>query len=114
MRIIKIGEKEVGIKASPLSLLYYRQAFGSDLIKDLIKFKDAQKDPANIDVFVLLQMVWAMARAFEGPGKPFKDFETWLAEFDEFDFSDESTMKAIMEEAMDGFFRRAGQTKQRK
>lgn len=69
------------LRAFCLIIQHYRQAFGSNLIKDLIKFKDAQKDPTSVDVFVLLQAMWAMAKSYQGPGKAFPDFENWLAGF---------------------------------
>ena len=39
MRIIKIGDKEIGLKGSPLALLYYQQDFKKDLIADLMSLQ---------------------------------------------------------------------------
>jgi len=110
MRTIKIGEKEIGLKASPLALLYYKQAFGSDLVGDLVKMQDLEKDPSKIDSVVILQVAWAMNKAAEGKGKTFPHFESWLDQFEYVDFSDADTMTAIMNEAADGFFRRGSRT----
>jgi len=107
MRIITIGEKEIGIKATPLSLLYYRQEFQSDLVGDLVKMQVLANDPSALDSVVLLQMTWAMNKSAEGTGKVFPDFESWLAQFEWIDFSNMDTMMAILDEAEKGFFRQA-------
>jgi hypothetical protein len=109
MRTIQIGEKQIGLKATPLALVFYKQAFGTDLIGDLMKMQKIEKDPSKLDVVFILQMAWAMAKAYEGVGKKFPDFTTWVAELEAFDFSDVTT--AVMEEAQDGFFRRGSRTK---
>jgi hypothetical protein len=111
MRTIQIGEKQIGLKATPLALLFYKQAFGTDLIGDLMKMQKLEKDPSKIDTVLILQMAWAMTKAYEGIGKKFPDFTTWVAGLEEFDFSDVTT--EIMEEATDGFFHRGSRTKQK-
>lgn len=114
MREFNIGDKTIRVRATPLALLYYKQAFGTDLVGDLVKMRDIENDPAKFDSVVIMQIAWAMAKADTGPGKQFPSFETWLAEFDGLDFSDPGMMLAIMEEAADGFFRRGVQTQQRR
>jgi hypothetical protein len=106
MRTIRIDEQEIGLKATPLALLYYRQEFKSDLIGDLLKMQALADDPSALDSVALLQIAWAMNKAAEGMGKAFPHFESWLAQFEYVDFSDADTMMEIMNEAMDGFFRR--------
>jgi hypothetical protein len=113
MRTIQIGEKQIGLKATPLALIYYKQAFGSDLVGDLVKMKDIAKDPSKIDSVFLLQLTWAMAKANEGIGKKFPDFITWVAGLESFDFTDEDVLNAIIDEAMDGFFPRGSRTKRK-
>ncbi|MED5052700.1 hypothetical protein P9850_12830 [Anoxybacillus rupiensis] len=109
MRTIQIGEKQIGLKATPLALLYYRQEFKSDLIGDLLKMQALANDPSALDSIVILQIAWAMNKAAEhGNSKPFPHFEAWLGQFEYFDFSDPDTMMKIMEEAKEGFFRRGG------
>jgi hypothetical protein len=103
MRTIKIGEQEIGLKATPLALLFYKQQFKSDLVSDLLKMQGLEKVPSKLDGLLILQMAWAMAKAYEGVGKKFPDFASWLAELDGFDFSELAT--DVMEEAQDGFFR---------
>jgi len=67
MRIVKIGGKELGLKASPLALLYYRQAFNKDLIEDLISFQDMANiengDFSGFDSVKILQICYAMNNA---------------------------------------------------
>lgn len=111
MRTIKIGEKEIGLKATPLALLYYKQEFKTDLIGDLLKMQALANDPSALDSVALLQIAWAMNKASEGKGKTFPHFESWLEQFEYVDFSDADTMTAIMDEAADGFFRGGSRTK---
>jgi hypothetical protein len=111
MRTIKIGEQEIGLKATPLALLFYQQSFGTDLIGDLTKMEKIQKDPSKFDTVFILKLAWAMAKANEGVGKKFPDFTNWLAELEDFDFSDTDVLNAILNEAMEGFFRRRSRTR---
>ena len=110
MKTIKIGEKEIGLKATPLALLYYKQEFKTDLIGDLLKMQALANDPSALDSVAILQIAWAMNKAAEGKGKTFPHFESWLEQFEYVDFSDADTLTAIMNEAMEGFFRRGSRT----
>lgn len=110
MRTIKIGEKEIGLKATPLALLFYRQEFKTDLIGDLLKMQAIADDPSALDSVALLQIAWAMNKAAEGTGKAFPHFESWLEQFEYVDFSDADMLTEIMNEAADGFFRRGSRT----
>lgn len=105
MRTIKIGEKEIGLKATPLALLYYKQEFKTDLIGDLLKMQAIADDPSALDSVALLQIAWAMNKAAEG-NKSFPHFEAWLEQFEYVDFSDTDMLTEIMNEAAEGFFRR--------
>jgi hypothetical protein len=112
MRTVNIGGKDIGLKATPLALLYYRQEFKSDLIGDLLKMQAIADDPSALDSVALLQIAWSMNKAAEGMGKAFPHFESWLSQFEYVDFSDADTITEIMNEAMEGFFRRgAGRVK---
>ena len=99
---IKIGEKEIRLRATPLALLYYKQEFGSDLLGDLIKMQDIAKDISKLDTVACLQFIWAMNKA-DNYGKPFPSFEKWLVELGSIDFSDPSFLVAALEEAANGF-----------
>lgn len=107
MREIKIGEKTIRVRATPLALLYYRQEFGSGLIGDLTRLQKMKKDPSDFDDVSVMQMTWALSKADAyAPGFNFPSFELWLSSLDSFDFSDNETLGQIMEEAADGFFRK--------
>ena len=104
MKEIKLGEKEIRVRATPLALLFYKQEFKADLLGDLIKMQGIENDMSKLDSVVLLQLVWAMAKA-DNYGQPFPGFEKWLTTID-VDFSDPSFLAAALEEAADGFLRR--------
>lgn len=105
MREIMIGEKELRVRATPLALLYYRQAFRSDLIGDLAKLQGMEKDLGQFDSVAILQLTWAMAKADAGPGTQFPSFESWLNSLEGLDFTESTWMLSVLEEAADGFFR---------
>ncbi len=104
MREIEVDGKTMRVRATPLALLYYQQAFKSDLIGDLLQMQKMEKDPTQIDSLLFLRITWAMAKA-DSP-KNFPSFEGWLESLSSFDFSDSDLLQAVMEEATDGFFRR--------
>ena len=100
MKEIKIGEKTIGLNATPLALLFYNQEFNSDLLEDLSKM---EKD--GFSAVQLLKIVWAMAKAHKGVSSQFPDFYKWIASLDYFNFADDELISAIIEEAQNGFFR---------
>lgn len=105
MKELSIGESKVRVRATPLALIYYKQAFKSDLLGDLVKMEAIKTDPSQLDSVTLLQLIWAMAKADAHPEK-FPSFEEWLSTLTRFDLSDTSLLSAALEEAADGFFRR--------
>jgi len=111
MRTVQIGNKELGLRATPLALLYYKQEFGTELIADLVNLKDmvnmADGDFNSFDSIKILQLLYAMNKA-DNFGKQFPSFEKWLSELASIDFADERFMLDMIEEASDGFFRSAG------
>lgn len=102
MKEITLGKKVIKIRATPLSLLFYRQEFNADLIGDLMKMREIAEDLSKLDSVALLQMIWAMAKAGAWP-KEFPSFFTWIAELENFDLSGD-LVGAVAEEAADGFF----------
>lgn len=105
MREIKLGNKEVRIRATPLALLFYKQEFKSDLIGAIVAFQKVQNDISKIDLLSVLQMTWAMAKADNfGTKQSFPSFEAWLSGFENVDFTDQNFLVAVVEEATDGFF----------
>jgi len=109
MKEINIGGKQIRVRATPLALLRYKQEFQTDLVGDMLKMNDIEKEPSRIDSVVLMQIIWAMAKADAGLGNTFPSFEKWLSGMNYFDMSDSGLWQAIMEEAADGFFRRGTQ-----
>ena len=103
MREIKLGEKQLRIRATPLALLFYRQEFNADLIGNLIKLRAIATDPSNFDSVIFLQIIWAMAKADNAKELP--SFYDWITGLDTFDFGDQKLLMEVMEEAEDGFFR---------
>jgi hypothetical protein len=108
MRQIIIGEKSLGLNATPLALLYYKQEFKTDLIGDLIKMEKIGEDIAQIDTVRILQLIWAMNKTAEGLSKQFPNFEKWLENLDSIDFTDSALLSEVMAEATAGFFRGRG------
>ncbi|KXS45600.1 MAG: phage-like protein [Candidatus Frackibacter sp. T328-2] len=113
MRTIQIGEKELGLRATPLALLYYQQEFDKDLMADLVsmeemvdKFED--EDYSRFDSVKILQLCYAMNKA-DNFGESFPDFEKWLSELGSINLVDGSFIVEVIEEAFDGFFR-SGET----
>ncbi|MFC0906359.1 hypothetical protein ACFHWD_16915 [Clostridium sp. MT-14] len=105
MREIKLGDKEVKIRATPLALLFYKQEFKSDLIGSIVALEKVKDDISKIDLLSVLQMTWAMAKAEQfNDKKSFPSFEAWLSGFENVDFTDQNFLVAVMEEATDGFF----------
>lgn len=124
MREIRIGSREVRVRATPLALLFYKQEFKADLLGDLMKMLqgmvgaqslfgkgngtpnlDVQNiDLGQLDTVMLIQLIWAMAKA-DSFGKQFPSFVEWVASFETFDLFDSGILSAVMEEAAEGFFR---------
>lgn len=104
MREIVIGENTIGVNASALALLFYKQEFKSDLIKDFTKFSAGlNEDNTNYDGLQILTFLWALNKAHKLPEKQ-PSFEIWLQGI-EFDFSDEVAMQGVMAEIVNGYFR---------
>ncbi len=108
MRTTNIGGKEVQLRANPLALLFYKQAFDRDLIADIIKLQSLQSlqdgDFSSLDMVSLFQIAYAMNKAVK-PADVFPKFEEWLAQFETIGFDDPQWIIDVVEEAADGFFR---------
>ncbi|MCM3208489.1 hypothetical protein [Paenibacillus illinoisensis] len=107
MKELNIGDQIVRVRATPLALIFYNQEFNSDLIGDLVKFRDISEDLSKLDTVAILKLIWAMAKA-DSFGKSFPSFEGWVATLEFIDFSDSQFLAAAMEEAQNGFFRKSG------
>jgi len=108
VRTAIIGGKEIQLRANPLALLYYKQEFDRDLLADIIKLQSLQSlqdgDFSSLDMVSLFQIAYAMNKAAK-TSETFPGFEEWLDGFDSIGFDDPTWLMAIIEEALDGFFR---------
>lgn len=98
MRDITIGESTYGVSATTLALLFYKQEFKSDLIKDYSKLSID-----NLDTVIVLQIFWAMNKAHKLPEKQ-SSFENWCGSLDGIDYGDPDLFKGILLEAAEGLF----------
>lgn len=112
MKEISIGDKTIKVRATPLTLLFYKQEFKTDMIGDIMKLQIVKNSPEQLDSLVFLQIIWAMEKTANF-GKDFPSFTKWLETLDSFDISDADMLKAVFEEATDGFFRRGKQRRQK-
>lgn len=107
MREIKIGNQVVRVRATPLALLFYKQEFGSDIMGDLTKLAEVEKDHSKFEAVGALQLIWAMAKADAfGHGK-FPSFMEWMNSLEGLDLSDSDMFAEAYQEAANGFFRNA-------
>ena len=119
MREVQIGDKTIRLRGSPLSLLYYHQEFGRDLLGDLVgmvtsmagmemlnggKVDVSKINFAAIDSVAILRLIWTLART--AAGAPIPSFQRWLEEHEDIDIFDPDLLTAAMEEAQKIFFRR--------
>ena len=98
-RIIKIGEKNVGFKATALTPRLYRHKMGRDMIVDMNKlrkaFSKAEKISKNateeekkdahlsvMDLEIFENVAWIMAKQYDSSVPDTSD--EWLDEFDTF------------------------------
>ncbi len=76
MKRVTIWGKRIDLQGSPLTLLIFKKAFGTDLTKHL---NDAyHKNQLDIEDF--LRVAWAMAKT-NNDATP--EYEEWLASFDQ-------------------------------
>jgi len=112
MKNVTIGNKELGLRATPLALLYYQQEFKKDLLEDLMSFQSLANikngDYSGLDTIKILQLLYVMNKADNFGKKDTPDFTTWLSKLESVDFADEKWLLDVMEEAEAGFFRSAG------
>ena len=111
MRTTNIGGKEIQLRANPLALLFYKQAFDRDLIADTLELRSLQSlqdgDFSGLDIITLFQIAYAMNKAAK-PESAFPRFEEWLADLDFIGLDDPQWIIDVVEEAIEGFFRTGG------
>lgn len=96
-KIIKIGEKDVRLKANAMQAIIYRREFGRDIMEvqgslmSMVGFDSRGKASVNlagvkgIDGVGIVQVIWTMAKAADASVPP---LEQWLEQFDTFPIVD--------------------------
>jgi hypothetical protein len=86
-------------KASPLALLFYRQAFNAPIIQDWDTWAEDK------DTLKLYQILWALEKtALEGQQRAaFPDFETWIETLEPLPLTDAGFTVPLGEEVARGF-----------
>lgn len=104
---IRMGDNVLKVRATALTLLFYKQEFKKDLIGDFMKFDVLQKDPTQWDSVMILQMVWAMTKTealASNLGASFPGFQSWVSKLQRIDFAGEGITN-IMSILVEAFFR---------
>lgn len=80
-KIIEIGGKEVKLKSTAGIVVVYRNNFGDDFMKSLIKMQGVDNDNAleKIDFEFLQKAMWCMVKLADEEAP---DYETWLNQFE--------------------------------
>ncbi len=103
------------MQGSPYTLLVYKQAFGGDLMKDLVGAYSSEAASADEDLdeagssvpemSTFLQVAWAMARTHSDD---IPDYPDWLRAFDpkEFSLGDGAALEVIDSAVAAELFRR--------
>jgi|LFRM01.1.fsa_nt_gb hypothetical protein len=110
MRTVTIGDKQIALRANPLALFYYRQAFGQDMVAAVMELQSkmqlvGQGDFSGMDMIGIFQLAYAMHKAAE-PNKVQMSFEEWLGHFDGLGLGEEENWVVdVVQEAIDGLFR---------
>jgi hypothetical protein len=120
---LKFGDQTLRVRASNLTLLFYKQEFKRDVVGDFAgmltgligglqavsgdkKIDLSAIDLSQIDSVTLLQVIWAMAKSAEYNGSTaFPGFSDWLVKVDDLNIFNKETLVAVAEEAASGFFR---------
>ena len=94
-KTIKIGESELKLCSSVLTIITYKNTFGSDLFNDVQKM-NTNKKAGNSNMTGVIQTLFQIIYALH---KPFtkKNFEEFLNDFDFGVVSDEETITSISE-----------------
>ena len=88
-KVLTINNKEIRMKSTAGTLMRYRNNFGRDLIKDMLrlqnKLKDVQEQGKQFEIMELdmfEKIAWCMAKTADNT---IPDIEHWLDNFETFD-----------------------------
>ena len=87
-KIIKVGDKEVKFKSTSGAIRRYREYFGGDYLKEMIKMTQVMSkitDPLeqfeNLDIDIFEKMAWVMAKTADDS---IPNITEWLDDFEPF------------------------------
>lgn len=106
-KTIRLGDNDIQVRATALTLLFYKQAFKRDLLGDLMTLQALEEDITQFDGLILLQFMYAMAKTeavSDNLGKSYPTFEQWLSKLNRLDFSGEEIAEMV-EVITDAYFR---------
>ena len=88
-KVLIINDKEIKMKSTAGPLMRYRNNFGRDLIKDMVRLQDKLKKVNNqgeqfeiVDLDLFEKIAWCMAKTADNN---IPDIEHWLDNFETFD-----------------------------
>jgi len=88
-KVLIINDKEIKMKSTAGTLMRYRNNFGRDLIKDMVRLQDKLKKVNNqgeqfeiVDLDLFEKIAWCMAKTADNN---IPDIEHWLDNFETFD-----------------------------
>lgn len=88
-KVIKVGDREVGLKSTASLIYKYHRFFGRDLIKDIIKLQDKlnarmskEEQFESLDLQMFSELAWTMAKTYDDK---IPNIEEWLDQFETFD-----------------------------
>lgn len=99
---IKVGGKEMRLRAAPPSLHFYDQEFKRDLIPDALSVVNGGK----IEGLKVMRLVWVLEKT-EHLGASFPSFTEWIQQFEYMDLTDKENLGKLVQELIRGFFRTA-------
>lgn len=83
-KTIKLGDKEILLKATAMNLLIYQEAFGEDMFRakgEILKALNGDGiDYSSVNSVLLLRCLWTMARTGD---KNFPPFKEWVESLEE-------------------------------
>ena len=92
-KTIKIGEQEITLRSSLLTIITYKNTFGSDLFNDVSKLNVSRKNGVSNPTHViqtLFQIIYALHKPFTK-----KNFEEFLNDFDFSVITEQETLESI-------------------
>ena len=102
-RVVNIGNNEVTLKSTATTAFRYKQVFGTDLKKDMIKLDSSLKKEDNKDtgidaLYMIMQLAYIMFCQAADKIKTASedDYYNWLEGFEEEDFMNENTINSIL------------------